>query len=164
MVRDEVLPPPRPSLNLSIDRAVRQTHKLSTSDRPLSPRDFFIVQDYVLVKKNQDRPWFFTYNHDISHVRFPCACIEIRIQQHNDIYTDPSLSLPARRAREGRFHEDGRKEAGYGRCPTRRRQYGSELDVALEYGFQRHGPSRFVVSLIASELHFCPSLFYPTPY
>ena len=121
---------------------------LSTSNRPLSPRDFFIVQDYVLVKNSEDRPWFFTYNHDVSHVRFPCVCIETRTQRHNDICTDPfAVSLPARCAREGRLHEDERQEAGYGRCPTRRRQ-GSDLDVALERGFQRHGPSRFV---------FCPS-------
>ena len=32
---------------------------------PLSNRDFFIVQDYVL-----KADWFFTYNHEISHPYF----------------------------------------------------------------------------------------------
>ena len=82
--------PPIPLAHfLSLNRAVRHTHKLSTSNRPLSPRDFFIVQDYVLVKNSEERPWFFTYNHDISHVRFPCVCIENRTLRHNDECTDP---------------------------------------------------------------------------
>ena len=41
--------------------------------RPLSPRDIFIVQDYVLMQGGTQNAWFYTYNEDLDHVRlFVC--------------------------------------------------------------------------------------------
>ena len=59
---------------LEIVFSKRRTHKNCLEinfcrGRPLSPRDVFIVQDYVLKKKGKENSWFFTLNHDVSHVR-----------------------------------------------------------------------------------------------
>ena len=40
---------------------------LSPFPRPITDRDIFIVQDYVLVDEGK---WFYTYNHDIDHPYF----------------------------------------------------------------------------------------------
>ena len=73
--------------------------------RPFSSRDLLVVQDYVLLADAEGKPWFYTLNHDVSHVSCISLCL-CACKPH--MLTTSTAVCRAKRW----LHEDEREDAG----------------------------------------------------